>query len=326
MGLYIAVATIFLLIIIVMYGITKVLRVRKLFWKAFSSFIIVVALFGGATYLFFAPQQTEEILPELEEIENAPKETPFIVKANEVSYFESFQAAVAFARASHVNQIYFQDHETVVWERVKDIPQQVLQVPLILQLPELERGAEVTSLAMLLTYAGKKINKVELAQRLKKDQTPLTVTEAGVFFGHPNDGFVGNIYDADEPSLGVSHRPIWELAEHYLPGQMIDMTGANFEDVLYPIHQGHPVWAIIHTQYKTLPQDEFQTWQTPSGDIEVTRYRHAILITGYDEKRIYYNDPMSIEVNRPISIKKFKEAWEQMGRQAISYVKPQDDF
>jgi len=46
------------------------------------------------------------------------------------------------------------------------------------------------------------------------------------------------------PGLGVYHGPIKELAEQYLPGQVVDLTGADFSAVEYALSQGKPVWTI----------------------------------------------------------------------------------
>lgn len=319
---------IFFIIIIAIFVIAKIIKAQKLFLRALFSFIIIVTTFGGVTYTFLDFKIMKELSAQ-EEIahkelpKETSKETPYaVVNHGEVLYFSSYSEAVAFANSQDdPSPVYFHDLETIVWEKMSGIPSQILQVPLILQFPELERGAAITSLAMMLNFAGESVHKLELAERVKKDHTPLSMEQGQIYYGHPNDGFVGNIYSADEPGLGVYHNPIRELAELYIPKKIVDMTGVSFENMLYPIHNGNPIWALIHTQFKTLPKSEFHTWLTPSGEIEITRYQHAVLITGYDEKYIYFNDPLSQEVNRPILKSHFQLAWEQMGRQAISYVK-----
>lgn len=49
----------------------------------------------------------------------------------------------------------------------------LLDVPLIKQNPELRYGCEVTSLAMVLNYAGVKVTKMDLFKDIEKDSDPL---------------------------------------------------------------------------------------------------------------------------------------------------------
>jgi uncharacterized protein YvpB len=316
------IVAVFLILIIAMHAIAKIVNAQKLFFRAFYSFMIILIVLGGVTYAFRDSFIEKLVFPD--DIEVFPEETPFAVSHNhgEVAYFKSYAEAVSFSRELNAKSpVYFQKPEIIVWKKTDGLPSEVLQVPLILQLPELQRGAEITSLAMLLHFAGEKVHKLELAEKIRKDTTPLIIEENRIYFGNPFDGFVGNPYSADEPGYGVYHGPIADLAEEYLPEKIIDMTGASFEDILYPIHNGHPVWTIIHTHFTTLPESAFQTWLTPSGEeIEATKYHHAVLITGYDEKNVYFNDPLSQEVNQPVPKDQFKLAWIQMGSQAISYI------
>lgn len=194
----------------------------------------------------------------------------------------------------------------------------IIDAPLIKQYPELPRGCEVTSLAMLLQFAGENVDKMTLANEVKKDPTPYSVSGGKVYFGNPHDGFVGDMYSLKNPGLGVFHEPIRELAEQYLPGRIIDMTGSDFEKLKIPLSAEQPVWVIINTVYQKISEDLFQTWETPSGAVKVTSKEHSVLVTGYDDQFIYFNDPLTGIKNKTAPIQDFKEAWVQMGSQAIT--------
>ena len=187
-------------------------------------------------------------------------------------------------------------------------------------MPELPRGCEVTSLAMLLQHAGVEVDKMTLAKEIKKEPSAYQVKNGVVHFGHPNDGFVGDMYSFQNPGLGVYHKPIKELAEQYLPGNIIDLTGANFQELTIHLSDERPVWVIINTTYKKLPTNYFQTWQTPSGPVDITYKEHSVLLTGYDKDYIYFNDPLTGEKNKKAPLKDFEESWVQMGSQAITYL------
>lgn len=194
----------------------------------------------------------------------------------------------------------------------------LLDAPIINQLPDLPRGCEVTSLAMLLQYANVDVDKMTLAKEIKKDNTPYVRENGKIYYGHPNDGFIGDMYSLSGPGLGVYHKPIAALAEQYLPGSIVDFTGSDFEEIKKHLSSNQPVWVITNSTFKKLPESAFRTWHTPSGTVEITYSEHSVLITGYDEKYIYFNDPLTGEKNKKAPITDFEESWVQMGSQAIT--------
>ncbi|MCM3708178.1 MULTISPECIES: C39 family peptidase [Cytobacillus] len=197
----------------------------------------------------------------------------------------------------------------------------IIDAPAINQFPELPRGCEVTSLSMLLYHAGIQADKLTLAKEIKKSPEPYRVEDGKIYFGHPNEGFIGDMYSFDNPGLGVYHKPIQELAEKYMPGSIEDLTGSDFEDLKIHLSDGRPVWIIINTAYKQLSEDFFQTWHTPSGKIQITYKEHSVLLTGYDQEFMYFNDPLTGEKNKKAPINAFENAWVQMGKQAITYIR-----
>ncbi|MDP4086768.1 MAG: C39 family peptidase [Bacillota bacterium] len=209
-------------------------------------------------------------------------------------------------------------HSKIMVIKIKD--QVLLDLPSTSQYPQLPRGCEVTSLSMLLNAAGLKINKLELAEKVKKEKTPMTFSNGQIYYGNPNDGFVGSMQKKNQPGFGVYHKPIAELAEKYLPGKIKDITGSDFQDLKIYLSAGNPIWVITNTSYQRLPENQFQTWNTPNGSVKVTFKEHSVLLTGYDLSNVYFNDPLTGEKNKKAPIKDFEASWVQMGRQAITYL------
>lgn len=244
----------------------------------------------------------------------------FIILTEEATHdFETFEEAYKYAKRNGYTEIFYKDGNEPFWKEDAQLEKsKVLSVPLILQLPELPRGCEVTSLAMLLKYYGTDVSKMTLAEQVKKDTTPYSKDKNGrQYYGNPYDGFVGDMYNKDKNGYGVYHGPIAELGKEYLGEDLLDITGVEFEDLLYFLNQGKPVWVITNATYKPLGDSHFEMWHTPTGVVKITKKLHSVVMTGFDEKYIYINDPLSSKVNRKVNKTEFQKAWEQMGNQAI---------
>ncbi|MCR8642725.1 C39 family peptidase [Paenibacillus sp. N1-5-1-14] len=187
-----------------------------------------------------------------------------------------------------------------------------LDVPLIHQMPELPRGCEVTSLAMLLQYAGVDVGKMELARNIPK----LPFKDASGLHGNMNKGFVGDMYSFDNPGMGVYADAVFKLGSKYLPTQLVNLTGGSMDDIYAAIDKGSPVWVITNAAHAKLPQDSFLTWHTDEGSMKVTYREHSVVVNGYDNNFVYINDPL--DRVRKVRKQDFEQAWIQMGRQAIS--------
>ncbi len=249
---------------------------------------------------------------------------PFIIITDKALHdFKIFDSAMRYAKRNGHNKIYYNNDSKPIWEDQAVLPDQIkMDVPVITQLPELPRGCEVTSLAMIFKYYGQDVGKMELAQQVKKDITPYSVDDTGrIYYGNPYDGFVGDMYNSKNNGYGVYHGPITELASKYFKEKAIDITGLEFEDILYFVSKGYPVWIVTNSTYRPLDESNFQLWHTPTGIVKVTNRQHAVVITGFDENNIYINDPLYSKPNRSIEKTSFKKSWEQMGHQAVTILK-----
>ncbi|RYG72882.1 hypothetical protein EU245_08735 [Lentibacillus lipolyticus] len=197
----------------------------------------------------------------------------------------------------------------------KETPESIapMDVPLINQMdePKLYNGCEVSSLAMLLNYHGYDATKNELAAKVPR--VPLTYEDGQK--GNPNEGFVGDMENG--PGLSVYHGPVHELAQQYAGEKAIDLTGEPVELLYHYISHGLPVWVINTVNF--VPGTDFQTWDTPAGNIDITFDVHSAVVTGYDENYVYVNNPYGLK-NQKVGRENFEAAWEQLGSQAIVIV------
>ncbi len=116
-------------------------------------------------------------------------------------------------------------------------------------------GCEIVAATMMINYAGKKVNKYQAAAA-----TPRSF--------NPNLGFIGNPYSWSGTWIAPSG--LARLVQKYL-GRYKIMTGASLSALKKQIFSGHPV----------------VTWVSWVDNFP----NHALLLTGYNKSRIYYNDP-----------------------------------
>ncbi|GGC97651.1 C39 family peptidase [Pontibacillus salipaludis] len=185
-----------------------------------------------------------------------------------------------------------------------------LNVPLLNQMdaPRLYNGCEVTSLAMVLNYHNVDVKKNELANQI--DRVPLTYSNG--LKGNPNEGFVGDMENG--PGLSVYHGPIYELAKSYVGERAVDLTGSDPETLYEYVKVGKPIWVITTGNFA--PANDFKTWNTPHGEVDVSYSVHSVVITGYSEEYVYINNPYG-EKNQKVDRHLFEQAFKQMGSQAI---------
>jgi uncharacterized protein YvpB len=194
----------------------------------------------------------------------------------------------------------------------------LLHVPGQSQGPELYNGCEVTSVSMLLAAVGHPVSKMILADAVPKDPTPETVGENGlpVYWGNPENGFVGDITGASEPGYGVYHGPIAALINQFLPGRVDDMTGESLDAVLEHVAMGKPV--VVWTTSDFQPVSGWVTWSSPSGPVRATFDEHVVLVVGYSPDTVYVNDPLDGSEAKAVPKRLFEETYDQLGRQAVS--------
>jgi uncharacterized protein YvpB len=205
----------------------------------------------------------------------------------------------------------------------QDQPQQrkskaLLDVPLIKQNPELKYGCEVTSLAMMLKYAGADTDKMKLFREIKKDNDPMKRSANGdiLSWGNPAEGFVGDM-TGKHAGYAVFDKPMIDLTNRYLPGRAVNLTGKDFEAVLDHVSAGNP--AVVWTTGDYRLPDRWESWTHGSEVIKTPLDLHAVVLVGFNETTVYLNDPLSGRKQVPVNKARFIESWKAMQSRAVSY-------
>lgn len=211
-------------------------------------------------------------------------------------------------------------HEGVHVERkdAVETDEVLLDVPIIPQNPELKYGCEVTSLTMLLQYAGIKTDKMRMAVEMPKDADPMKKTKSGdiTHWGNPEDGFVGDITGKNK-GYAIYAKPLEQLMEVYLPEKTVNLTGKPFEDLLKQLKDGKPVVIWTTGNYK-LP-DRWESWQHQGEEIKAPLDLHAVVLVGFDSNSLYVNDPLTGKKAHKVNKQSFIDSWVALGKQALSY-------
>jgi uncharacterized protein YvpB len=155
-----------------------------------------------------------------------------------------------------------------------------LEVPLIMQNPELPTGCEATATAMMLQYAGSSLTKLDVAVKMP-------------YSDDPYQGFVGNPFT--DNGFTIYPQALMGLVREQL-SSAIDLTGAGLADLKGFLREGKPVCCWI-------ADDE--------------GYVHCVVITGYEDDIVYLNDPLEGSVTMPAS--EFEHLWSNNARRALSY-------
>lgn len=201
--------------------------------------------------------------------------------------------------------------------------QTMLDVPLIHQNPELKYGCEVTSLAMMLQFAGVNTNKMELYERIQKDMDPLVKRKGDILqWGDPDVGFVGDM-TGKQAGYAVFEGPMIQLINRYLPNKAVNLTNRPFQELEDHVQNGYPVVVWTTGDYR-LP-DRPESWLHEGKRIETPLDLHAVVLVGYDDQYVYLNDPLSGRKQVKVNKQQFIVSWQALKNRAVSYQLDRDE-
>ncbi len=193
-----------------------------------------------------------------------------------------------------------------------------LDVPQILQNPELPNGCEITSLCQVLNYLGLPAEKCDLADHY--------LPQSPRWYGaDPDEVYMGNPRrDDGSPQEGCYcfAGPLVTAAERWLAAHDVtayrprDLTGAEEETLCAQLEQGRPVifWASLH--FQDIQYDPCGAYPLPGGrSHRVFHQLHCMVLSGMDEAYFYVTDPLNF--NRQVPREQFMKIYRQLGRRAV---------
>lgn len=187
-----------------------------------------------------------------------------------------------------------------------------INVPRILQNPELPTGCEVTSLAMALQYTGFPATHIELADKWLDKGEYRASDYRKVFVGEPTSVF----------AYGCFADVIERCANKYLESrnssaEVKNITGCTPKQLYRYIANGIPVIIWATGDMQECYYDKQWIDKETGNVVTWIRNEHCMVLTGYDleQKLIYVNDPLKGRTAYPMEL--FEYRFKQMESQAI---------
>lgn len=206
-------------------------------------------------------------------------------------------------------------------EAEEEIPEAYMieNFPVVLQMPELPTGCEITAMTMVLNYYGFDGDKTEMAE------TYLPTVSSGLYYGNDgllygndlNEYFIGDPFTENGYVCGTG--AIVTAATHYLTDvgsvlQAEDKTGTDAEELYEIVSQDTPV--VVWVTIGMADRAETEGWYTGEGNyVEWSTNDHGAVLVGYTDTTVVIADPLAgmTEYER----EQFESVYESRGEKSV---------
>lgn len=196
---------------------------------------------------------------------------------------------------------------------------QIRDFEIVLQMPELPTGCEITAMTMVLNYYGFDVDKVTMAEEY------LPTAPAECYYGSDGEvyGTDLNRYFAGDPAAEDGYicgaKAIRAAANKYFrkngsSWRAVDKTGASAEEIYRLVNGDTPVvvWVTIDMEERQVVEG----WKTETGEyVDWGNNDHGAVLTGYTEDTVTIADPIAGEVVYPREA--FEEVYASRGNQCV---------
>ena len=200
----------------------------------------------------------------------------------------------------------------------------VINFPVICQLPELPTGCEVTCAAALLNFLGFDISKTELSDNYMRKSSNFYVNDLGESFGpDPSLCFAG---DPMGHGYGCYDTVIVQTINNYLKDvgalgeyRAMRLDRLNPADMEKLIDEGVPIIVWASSKMGPYRYSEQSKWTATGSSKEITWLgnSHTLVLVGYDLNAYYFMDCSEVSAIVPYSKEAFVEKWKENGSQNV---------
>ena len=195
-----------------------------------------------------------------------------------------------------------------------------LDVPLILQNPELPNGCEITSCCEVLRFLGYDADKCDLADHYLPRSEHWYGTDPDLYYmGDPHIDIPG------DPAAGYYcfAGPVIQAANCYFRSHgsrhlAFDLTGSDEQTLAAELKKGKPFifWASLH--FGDIQFDPCGSYPLPDGRTHrVFHQLHCMTARGVDEQYFYLADPLNF--NEKVDRSRFMKIYRQLGCRAVGF-------
>ncbi|MEB2281258.1 C39 family peptidase [Lysinibacillus xylanilyticus] len=199
--------------------------------------------------------------------------------------------------------------------------EQELDVPVVMQNPELPHGCEITSLTAVLNYYGLDVTKLEMADNYLPKQTISNVGRQR-FGPNPAQAFAGNPRDKAH-GMYVFAAPIVKAAEAVIADkqanlQVTNKSGASQDEILQLVREGVPVVTWVTLDLSEPQRKLAKGWIYEGEKVPHAAYMnlHAVVLTGHLGDKVVVMDPLKGFVT--YNVDQFFKSYRELGEQAVA--------
>lgn len=214
------------------------------------------------------------------------------------------------------------DTSYVVLETYYQRENQRIDVPVILQNPQLPHGCEITAMTAAFNYYGLNLSKMKMAKKylptediVEKNGERIGPDPNKAYAGDPANQLTGTYIFA--PAMTKVAKKVEKDYKSNL--QVTNLTGSSKKKIIETVQQGIPVMMWVTLDLSKPKKKE--GWYIKGTNQKPKMYQnlHVVVLTGYEDDKVIVMDPLHGYVSHDTT--KFFKSFKEMGSQAIAIEK-----